>query len=140
MIYIQFEHLIGFYIFYLFSSNKFRLNYSNLEQLISFPKIFSIFSINNIKSLDLTGTNFSLNDNEFKQISIIADTVNSETLILFWNLTLKALEELNYVFNQNLAVEMFLIKLLYLKKIKNQNYHVDNLSIIHISRCLRLRT
>ena len=96
------------------------------------PKIFLndflelIYYFKNIKSLDLTGTNFSLNDNEFKQISKIADTVNSETLILFWNLTLKALEELNYVFNQNLAVEMFLIKLLYLKKIKNQNYHVDN--------------
>ncbi len=96
------------------------------------PKIFLndflelIYYFKNIKSLDLTGTNFSLNDNEFKQISKIADTVNSETLILFWNLTLKALEELNYVFNQNLAVEMFLIKLLYLKKIKNQNDHVDN--------------
>jgi len=85
-----------------------------------------MYYFKNIKSLDLTGTNFSLNDNEFKQISKIADTVNSETLILFWNLTLKALEELNYVFNQNLAVEMFLIKLLYLKKIKNQNDHVDN--------------
>ena len=96
------------------------------------PKIFLndflelIYYFKNIKSLDLTGTNFSLNDNEFKQISKIADTVNSETLILFWNLTIKALEELNYVFNQNLAVEMFLIKLLYLKKIKNQNDHVDN--------------
>jgi DNA polymerase-3 subunit gamma/tau len=44
---------------------------------------------------------------------------------LFWQFTIKALEELDIVSNQHLSMEMFLIRLIHLKSIKNtadQNY------------------
>ena len=37
-------------------------------------------------------------------------------LLLFWQFTIKTLEELDIVSNQNLSIEMFLIRLIHLKK------------------------
>ena len=73
------------------------------------------------------GTNFSLNDDEFEAIKEIAKKISSETLILFWQFTIKTLDELNIVSNQNFSIEMFLVRLIYLKgtsdisEIANQN-------------------
>ena len=36
---------------------------------------------------------------------------------MFWQFSIKSLEELNIVSNQNLSIEMFLIRLIHLKKI-----------------------
>ena len=43
----------------------------------------------------------------------------SQTLLLFWQFAIKTLGELDIVNNQNLSIEMFLIRLIHLKKIKN---------------------
>ena len=89
------------------------------------PKIFIndflelLYYLKNIESLNIDGTNFSLNDEEFNRIQEIAEKVNNETLILFWQFTIKALEELDIVSNQHLSMEMFLIRLIHLKSIKN---------------------
>jgi DNA polymerase III subunit gamma/tau len=89
------------------------------------PKIFIndflelLYYFKNIESLKIDGTNFSLNDEEFKRIKEISEKVNNETLILFWQFTIKALEELDIVSNQHLSMEMFLIRLIHLKSIKN---------------------
>ncbi len=74
-------------------------------------------------SLSLGGTNFTLNDNEFKKISEIANNTNSKEIILFWQFTIKAIDELDLVSNPSLSVEMFLIRLMYLKgfKIKEES-------------------
>ena len=53
------------------------------------------------------------------KIKEISEKVNNETLILFWQFTIKALEELDIVSNQHLSMEMFLIRLIHLKSIKN---------------------
>ena len=88
------------------------------------PKIFIndflelLYYFKNIESLNIDGTNFSLNDEEFNRIKEISEKVNNETLILFWQFTIKALEELDIVSNQHLSMEMFLIRLMYLKSIK----------------------
>ena len=88
------------------------------------PKIFIndflelLYYFKNIKSLNIDGTNFSLNDEEFNRIKEISEKVDNETLILFWQFTIKALEELDIVSNQNLSMEMFLIRLIHLKSIK----------------------
>ena len=42
-------------------------------------------------------------------------SVDNKTLFLFWQFTVDAISEINLVSNQNLSVEMFLIRLLYLK-------------------------
>jgi len=89
------------------------------------PKIFIndflelLYYFKNIESLNIDGTNFSLNDDEFNKIKEISEKVNSETLILFWQFSIKVLEELDIVSNQHLSMEMFLIRLIHLKNIKN---------------------
>ena len=88
------------------------------------PKIFIndflelLYYFKNIDSLNIDGTNFSLNDEDFNRIKEISEKINSETLILFWQFTIKTLEELDIVSNQHLSMEMFLIRLIYLKGIK----------------------
>ena len=86
------------------------------------PKVFLndfleiLYFIKNISSLKLDSQNFSLNDEEFKEIELISKEIKPETLLLFWQFTIKSLSELDIVSNQNLSMEMFLIRLLYLKK------------------------
>jgi len=90
------------------------------------PKIFIndflelLYYFKNIDSLNISGTNFSLNDDEFNRIKKLSEKVNNETLILFWQFTIKVLEELDIVSNQHLSMEMFLIRLIHLKSIKNR--------------------
>ncbi len=85
------------------------------------PKVFIndflelVYYFKNINSLNMESTNFTLNDEEFSKIKKITNEVSDETLILFWQFTLKTLGELEIVNNQNLSVEMFLIRLMYLK-------------------------
>jgi len=105
------------------------------------PKIFIndflelLYYFKNIDSLNVDGTNFSLNDEEFSKIKEISKNVNNETLILFWQFTIKTLEELDIVSNQHLSIEMFLIRLIHLKGIKNisdisyENTPLDNKNI-----------
>ncbi len=84
------------------------------------PKIFIndfleiLYYLKNINSLTLESTNFSLNDDEFKEIKKISNSVDSEVLILFWQFTIKTLKELDIVSNQHLSIEMFLIRLIHL--------------------------
>ena len=49
----------------------------------------------------------------------IAKNISNESLILFWQFSIKTLEELDIVSNQNLSIEMFLIRLMHLKDISN---------------------
>ena len=78
-----------------------------------------LYYFKNISSIKLEGTNFSLNDEEFNKIIKISKEINPKDIILFWQFTIKAIEELNIVSNPNLSVEMFLIRLMYLKDIKD---------------------
>ena len=89
------------------------------------PKVFIndfleiLYYLKNIQSLKIDGTNFSLNDTELNSIREIAKNVDNKTLILFWQFTIKTLEELDIVSNQSLSIEMFLIRLIHLKEIPN---------------------
>ena len=102
------------------------------------PKLFLndflevLYYIKNINSISLGGTNFNLNDNEFKKISEIANKTNVQEIILFWQFTIKTIDELEIVSNPNLSVEMFLIRLIYLKGFKIKDdipKHSLNLSV-----------
>ena len=78
-----------------------------------------MYYFKNILFLKVDGTNFSLNDEEFNNIKKISKDISNETLLLFWQFTIKTLEEIDIVSNQNLSIEMFLIRLIYLKEISN---------------------
>jgi len=58
-----------------------------------------LYYFKNINSLSLESTNFLLNDLEFLKIKEISNQVDSEILILFWQFTIKSLEELDIVSN-----------------------------------------
>ena len=59
---------------------------------------------------------------------------------MFWQFTIKTLEELDVVSNQHLSIEMFLIRLIHLKGFKNisnisyENITPNNENISHPSR------
>ena len=84
-----------------------------------------LYYFKNINSLKIDGNNFNLNDEEFNLIKEISESINNETLIIFWQFTIKTLEELDIVSNQNLSIEMFLIRLTYLKGIHNMSEIVE---------------
>jgi len=92
------------------------------------PKIFLndfleiLYYFKNISSIKLDGTNFSLNDKEFNKISKISSELDPKDLILFWQFTIKAIDELDIVNDPNLYVEMFLIRLMYLKDFKKADF------------------
>ena len=96
------------------------------------PKVFIndflelVYYFKNINSLNMESTNFTLNDEEFSKIKKITNEVSDETLILFWQFTLKTLGELEIVNNQNLSIEMFLIRLMYLKSSANKEHSLLN--------------
>jgi DNA polymerase-3 subunit gamma/tau len=96
------------------------------------PKIFLndfleiLYYFKNISSLKIDGTNFTLNDTEFNSIQKISKNINNETLLLFWQFTIKTIEEIEIVSNQNIAMEMFLIRLMYLKGISNFSNILEN--------------
>ena len=91
------------------------------------PKIFIndflelIYYFKNIDSITLESTNFSLNDEEFLKIKKISKIIDNQVLILYWQFTIRTLEELDIVSNQNLSIEMFLSRLLYINSFKSKN-------------------
>ena len=90
------------------------------------PKVFIneflelIYYFKNINSLTVESTNFSLNNEEFSKIKKISNSIDKKILILFWQFTIKTIEELEIVSNQNLSIEMYLMRLIYLSPLKQK--------------------
>ena len=88
------------------------------------PKVFIndflelIYYFKNIEALTLESTNFSLNDEEFLKIKDLSKNIDNQALILFWQFTIRTIDELDIVSNQNLAIEMFLIRMIHLHSLK----------------------
>ena len=87
------------------------------------PKLFLnnfleiLYLLKNFKSFENMSFK-ELNDSEFSSLEKLHNQVDNRTLLLFWQFTIEAINEINLVTNQNLSAEMFLIRLLYLKKQK----------------------
>ncbi len=95
------------------------------------PKIFLndflevLYYIKNINTLKLDKNNFYLNLEEIKALSDLSDNVDYSTLLNYWQFTINAMEEMELVSNQNIALEMFLIRLLHLKEIKENKINIS---------------
>ncbi len=95
------------------------------------PKVFIndflelIYYFKNINAINLESTNFSLNEDEFHQIKEISKSIDSKVLILFWQFTIKVLEELDIVSDQNLSIEMFLIRLMHLITMNKNDNNIE---------------
>ena len=53
-------------------------------------------------------------------LSSISNGIESQVFILFWQFTIKTLDELDIVLNQNLSIEMFLVRLIHLSGMKKK--------------------
>ena len=97
------------------------------------PKIFLndfleiLYFMKKIKIFDKEEISFSLSDSDRKILEQLSNQIDVETLIMYWQFTLKSLEELNIVANQNLSIEMFLIRLIHLKRIPKLEELLNNL-------------
>ena len=96
------------------------------------PKVFIndfielIYYFKNINSLTLESTNFSLNDIDFNRIKEISNKVDNQVLILFWQFTIRVIGELDIVSNQNLSIEMFLMRLMHIMSLKSKPENTKN--------------
>jgi len=82
-----------------------------------------LYYLKNIDAIQSNGSSFDLNDIEHKSIKKLKDKIDNKTIILFWQFTIKMLDEIKVVSNQDISVEMFLIRLLYLKQ-----FNIDKIS------------
>ena len=93
------------------------------------PKVFLngfleiIYYLKNFKNLERVSFSTDLTENNFIKIKEMSERLDAHTLLLFWQFTIETMDEVNIVKDPNLSVEMFLIRLLYLKdnQIKNDN-------------------
>ena len=60
-----------------------------------------------------------LSESELKLIEKISTNLNMQDLSLFWQLTLKTIDDLKVVSNENIALEMFLMQLMHLKDLED---------------------
>ena len=92
------------------------------------PKVFindfleMVYYFKNINSLTQESSNFTLNDDEFLRIKNLSNSLEDQVLLLFWQFTLRTLNELDIVSNQNLSIEMFLMRLMYLCSFKPEDH------------------
>ena len=60
-----------------------------------------------------------LSDGEIKLIDKISSNLNMQDLGLFWQLTIKSIEDLKIVTNEDIALEMFLMQIMHLKNLED---------------------
>ena len=75
-----------------------------------------IYFIQQKKSIGNFESDLTISEMELEMIDSLSKNVSSSTLILFWQFLLNGLEKLSIVANPLLALEMIVIKLLYLKE------------------------
>ncbi len=120
---------------YLFSGNENKVIdiYRSIYNQGVDPKIFLndfleiLYYLKNISFIDKNGNNFNLNNDDHDKIVKIAESLESSTLLLFWQFTIKTLSEIEIVSDPNISLEMFLIRLLYVrKKIDSDDLLISN--------------
>ena len=58
-----------------------------------------------------------ISESELKMIDEYSKNLNMQDLGLFWQLTIKTIEDLKIVSNENLSLEMYIMQLIHLKDI-----------------------
>ena len=77
------------------------------------------------KNLGDYESDLSTSEAELEIIDDISKKINIHTLLIFWQFTLKGLEELSIVSNQILSLEMLIIRLLHLKDMPSYESILD---------------
>ena len=111
-------------IFEIFKGNEKKVLelYKNIYNQGVEPKLFIndfleiIYYLKNNQNIDNLSSSLDFTDSDFERIKNLSNSVDNRSLLLFWEYSVNILSEINLVSNQHLAVEMFLIRLMYLKK------------------------
>ncbi len=102
--------------------------YKNIYDQGIEPKLFInnfleiIYYLKNFKNLSNLKQSIDFSDADVKKIEEMSKQVDDRTLLLFWEFTMEKMSEINLVSNQHLAIEMFLIRMIYLKKKSINNF------------------
>tara|TARA_B100001029_G_C15044909_1_gene446399 strand:+ start:44 stop:1729 length:1686 start_codon:yes stop_codon:yes gene_type:complete len=74
-----------------------------------------------------------ISDSELDLIEQFSKNLNIQDLGLFWQLTLKTIEDINIVSNENITLEMYLMQLIHIKDIE-KNYDDSQLTDITLEK------
>ena len=87
----------------------------------------TIYFIQQKKSIGNFDNDLSISESEQESITLISKDVNISTLIVFWQLILKVLDELSIVSSQILSLEMLIIRLIHLKDMPSYENVLESL-------------
>ena len=124
-------------IFEIFKGNEKKVLelYKNIYNQGVEPKLFInnfleiIYYLKNHQNINSLSSSLDFTDSDLERIKNLSNSVDNRSLLLFWEYSVNILSEINLVSNQHLAVEMFLIRLMYLKREvsgKSDNLTVSN--------------
>ena len=86
-----------------------------------------IYFVQQKKNIGNFDSDLSISEAEQETINGISKDINMPTLIVFWQLILKVLEELSIVSNQILSLEMLVIRLVHLKDMPSYEKVLESL-------------
>jgi len=76
-------------------------------------------------SLGPIDKDMSISETEAQMIEDYSKNLDMQDLGLFWQLTVKTIDDLRLVGNENLTLEMYIMQLIYLKNLENKNLTTD---------------
>ncbi len=122
------------------NENKVLELYKNIYNQGVEPKLFInnfleiIYYLKNHNSINSLNLSIEFTETDFKKIKDIASKIDNRIILLFWEFSVNILNEINLVANQHLAVEMFLVRLMYLKKkVPGETESLEDLNNIGVS-------
>ena len=86
-----------------------------------------VYFIQQKKSIGSVSSDLSISESEQTIVDSISSNVSTSTLVIFWQLILKVLDELSIVSNPILSLEMLIIRLVHLKGIPPYEDLLDSL-------------
>lgn len=93
--------------------------------------IYFIQQKKNIGNLD---SDLSISESEQEAVNLMSNNVSTSTLIVFWQLILKVLEELSIVSSPILSLEMLVVRLVHLKGIPSYEDVLESLKKNNLSQ------
>ena len=93
-----------------------------------------IYFIQQKKSIGNFDSDLSISESEQKTIESISNDISIPTLIVYWQLILKVLDELSIISNPILSLEMLVIRLVYLKDMPSYESVLDSIKKINLKQ------
>ena len=69
---------------------------------------------------------FSISESDAQQIEEFSKNIDMQDIGLFWQLTIKTIDDLRIVGNENLALEMYVMQLAHLKNLDERKEEIFN--------------